>query len=116
MRLVKADVESAEQHVVRALSRLLDAHVVEWVLLEISPVFRDDYLATVVEPLREAGYESAWRLHPEWRVWDEPWVLDFLKRNPVAEVVLERRRVRLRSPGTDRRSVWCSGLSSRSAR
>lgn len=86
VRLVKADVESAELHVVRSLSRLLDAHVVEWVLLEISPVFRDDYLETVVEPLRAAGYEQAWRLHPSWRVWDEPWVLDFAQ-----EEILWRR-------------------------
>lgn len=86
VRLVKADVESAELHVVRSLSRLLEAGVVDWVLLEISPVFRDDYGPAVLDPLRAAGYTRAYRPHPALREWLEPWELDF----PQEEILFTR--------------------------
>ena len=86
VRLVKADVESSECHVVRACSRLLDAGVVEWILLEISPVFRDDYREEVLVPLLEAGYSRAWRLHGGLREWADGWPLDF----PQEEILFAR--------------------------
>jgi SAM-dependent methyltransferase len=84
VRLVKADIESHERHAVRAVRRLLDAGIVDYLLLEISPVFRDDYAAEVLWPLRAAGYELAYRLHGGVREWD--WSLDF----PQEEILFTR--------------------------
>lgn len=55
VRMVKADVEGAEADVVRILQPSLAAGLVDYLLLEISPIFHDGYPQLVVD-LCELGY------------------------------------------------------------
>lgn len=72
IRLVKADIEGNEEHALRVVWPLLDAGLVDHLLLEMSPVFNPSY-RHVADRLRAAGY-TAYRPHAA-RDWD--WVLDF---------------------------------------
>ena len=81
VRLVKADVEGAERHAVRTIEPLLDAGLVDHLLLEISPVFNDTYHVLCTE-LVWRGFR-AWRFDPL-REWD--WRLDF----PQTEILFSR--------------------------
>ena len=55
--LLKSDVEGSENHVVAGASALLAAGRVDYLLLEISPCFRDHYPDTVGRVM-DAGYEA----------------------------------------------------------
>lgn len=53
--LLKADVEGAEDHVVRVFRPLIDARLIDAMLLEVSPVFADHYPDTL-RVILDAGY------------------------------------------------------------
>lgn len=57
LRFVKADIEGAEDHAVRALLPLLQASLIDFLLVEISPVFADHYPATCGRII-DAGYTA----------------------------------------------------------
>lgn len=81
IRLLKADVEGAEEHVLRIAWPLIDAGLVTHLLLEISPVFNDSYPALVAR-LVDKGY-TVHRFYPT-RLWDGS--LDF----PQTEMLFSR--------------------------
>lgn len=60
--LVKIDVEGAEEHALRCIRNLLDADLVQNILMEVSPVFNDSYEELVAE-LLSRGF-SATALNP----------------------------------------------------
>lgn len=57
IRLVKMDIESWENHAVRVIQRLLYYKMVNYIMMEVSPIFADHYPATVQRVL-DAGYQS----------------------------------------------------------
>lgn len=81
VRLVKMDIEGSEEHALRVVWPLIDAGLVDHLLVELSPVFNDSYPA-LVEQIR-AVYPRAW-LSYRGEPWD--WRLDF----DQAEVLFSR--------------------------
>lgn len=57
IRLLKMDVEGAENHVVRAFMPAIAAGRVDFILAEISPIF-DDYYPDLIADLIATGYEA----------------------------------------------------------
>jgi SAM-dependent methyltransferase len=55
--VAKIDIEGAEQHAVNMLAPALEARTVEYVLMEISPVFNDSY-PKIMHQMAEWGYEA----------------------------------------------------------
>lgn len=55
IRLVKVDVEGAEDQAIRMLQPLITAQVIDYLLIEISPVFADYYGDLMVD-VTQAGY------------------------------------------------------------
>lgn len=55
--IVKIDVEGAEQHALRCISELLEADLIDNVLMEVSPVFNDSY-PPLVERLLRLNFEA----------------------------------------------------------
>ena len=81
MRLVKMDIEGAEEHALRVVWPLVKAGLVDHLLIELSPVFNDSYPA-LVDMIRGEGYR-AWLPH-RGMAWD--WRLSW----PQAEVLFSR--------------------------
>lgn len=57
VRLLKADVEGAEKDVARVVWPLIEGHQIDYLLLEVSPVF-DDYYGALITRLARAGYTA----------------------------------------------------------
>lgn len=55
IRLVKVDIEGAEQYAIKYLSKQFEDKVIEYALIEVSPVFNDSY-PDLVEWIVEKGY------------------------------------------------------------
>lgn len=64
--IVKIDLEGSEQHALRCVKNLIDAGLVDNILMEVSPVFNDTYPALVLD-LLSRGY-SAIVCNPEQKV------------------------------------------------
>ena len=57
VRLVKSDVEGAEDHVMRVCGPLMAAGLIDYVLLEVSPILADHYPATLTAACAH-GYDA----------------------------------------------------------
>lgn len=57
IRFLKSDVEGAENHVMRVCEPLFAAGLVDYALLEVSPIFGDHYPAIIAEA-NSFGYDS----------------------------------------------------------
>ena len=101
---MKADVEGAENHVVRVFRPLIDARLIEAMLLEVSPVFADHYPDTL-RVILDAGYRM-------WLVPEKGTDLDAFGADPLGWV--EANAVELFDGALesqidfDQRDVWCT--------
>lgn len=81
IRVAKIDIEGAEQWAIRIIQQSLDDRLIDYVLMEVSPVFNDSY-PDLVEQVAGYGYEVYVIPHSAPRV-DNP--LETLMRHPLVE-------------------------------
>ena len=102
---LKVDVEGAEDHVVRVFRPLIEANLIDAMMLEVSPVFADHYPDTLTVIL-EAGYNM-------WLVPEKGTDLRGFGDDPLGWIAAKGERVTVGNvealcADMHQRDVWCS--------